>query len=163
MPVNVCGHLNIRVSHVFLNVFQRKSVIQKQARAAMPEFMETNMRQMVVFQKKRKMGGYIVRRKRLAVGPLEDKIILLIFIAAELAIYPLSGFCLEKNSLASCVKGKERWLELFFVLSLQTAVVTFDTVCLIVSRPAVKSTLSHFRPRTSLRRIPYRAVIFTRG
>ena len=49
----------------------------------MPEFMETNMRQMVVFQKKRKMGGYIVRRKRLAVGPLEDKIILLIFIAAE--------------------------------------------------------------------------------
>lgn len=97
MPVNVCGHLNIRVSHVFLNVFQRKSVIQKQARAAMPEFMETNMRQMVVFQKKRKMGGYIVRRKRLAVGPLEDKIILLIFIASELAIYPLIGFCLEKN------------------------------------------------------------------
>ena len=87
----------------------------------MPEFMETNMRQMVVFQKKRKMGGYIVRRKRLAVGPLEDKIILLIFIAAELAIYPLIGFfALRKISLASCVKGKERWLELFFVLSLHS-------------------------------------------
>ena len=107
MPVNVCGHLNIRVSHVFLNVFQRKSVIQKQARAAMPEFMETNMRQMVVFQKKRKMGGYIVRRKRLAVGPLEDKIILLIFIAAELAIYPLIGFGLEKN-FSGFLRQRER-------------------------------------------------------
>ena len=36
VSVNVCGHLNIGVTHVFLHIFQRKSVVQEQAGAAVP-------------------------------------------------------------------------------------------------------------------------------
>ena len=61
MPVNVCGHLNIGVTHVFLNIFQRKAVVQKEAGAAVPKLMETDMRQMVVLQEKREMGGNVIR------------------------------------------------------------------------------------------------------
>ena len=74
MPVNVCGHLNIGVTHVFLHIFQRKSVIQEQAGAAVPKLVKADMRQMVVLQKKREMGRYIVRGKGRAVGPFEDKL-----------------------------------------------------------------------------------------
>ena len=81
----------------FLHIFQRKSVIQEQAGAAVPKLMKTDMRQMVVFQKKRKMGGYIVRRKRLAVGPLENIIILLIICPAELPVNLLLGLGAEKD------------------------------------------------------------------
>ena len=72
MPVNVCGHLNIGVTHVFLHIFQRKSVVQKEAGATVPKLMETDMRQVVVLQKKRKMGGNVIRGKGCAVGPLEE-------------------------------------------------------------------------------------------
>ena len=60
VSVNICGHLNIGVTHVFLHIFQRKTVIQEQAGAAVPKLMETDMRQMVVLQEKREMGGNIV-------------------------------------------------------------------------------------------------------
>ena len=74
VSVNVCSHLNIGVTHVFLHVFQRESVVQEQAGAAVPKLMETDMRQVVVLQKKRKMGGNVIRGKGCAVGPLEDTI-----------------------------------------------------------------------------------------
>jgi len=34
VSVNVCGHLNIGVTHVFLHVFQRKAVVQQEAGTA---------------------------------------------------------------------------------------------------------------------------------
>ena len=74
VPVNIRGHLNIGVTHVFLHIFQRKSVIQEQAGAAVPKLVKADMRQMVVLQKKREMGRYIVRGKGRAVGPFEDKL-----------------------------------------------------------------------------------------
>ena len=74
VPVNVRGHLNIGVTHVFLHIFQGKSVVQKEAGAAVPKLMETDMRQVIVLQKKREMGGNVIRRKGCAVGPFEDKL-----------------------------------------------------------------------------------------
>ena len=59
VPVNIRGHLNIGVTHVFLHIFQRKTVIQEQAGAAVPKLVKADMRQMVVLQEKRKMGRYI--------------------------------------------------------------------------------------------------------
>ena len=59
VPVNICGHLNIGVTHVFLYIFQRESVVQEQAGAAVPKLVKADMRQMVVLQEKRKMGRYI--------------------------------------------------------------------------------------------------------
>ena len=72
VPVNVRGHLNIGVTHVFLHIFQRKTVIQEQAGAAVPKLVKADMRQVVVLQKKRKMRGNVIRGKGCAVGPLED-------------------------------------------------------------------------------------------
>ena len=59
VSVNICGHLNIGVTHVFLYIFQRESVVQEQAGAAVPKLVKADMRQMVVLQEKRKMGRYI--------------------------------------------------------------------------------------------------------
>ena len=97
VPVDVCGHLNIGVTHVFLHIFQRKTVVQEQAGAAVPKLMETDMRQMVVLQEKREMGRYIVRGKGRAVGPLEDKIVFLVVSAAELSIDRFLGLGLDKD------------------------------------------------------------------
>ena len=74
MSVNVCGHLNIGVTHVFLHIFQRKTVVQKEAGAAVPKLVKADMGQMVVLQEKREMGGNVIRGKGCAVGPLEDKL-----------------------------------------------------------------------------------------
>ncbi len=59
VSVNICGHLNIGVTHVFLYIFQRESVVKEQAGAAVPKLVKADMRQMVVLQEKRKMGRYI--------------------------------------------------------------------------------------------------------
>ena len=61
VSVNVGSHLNIGMTHIFLHIFQRKSVVQQKAGAAMPKLMEPDMRQMVVFQDQREMSRYIVR------------------------------------------------------------------------------------------------------
>ena len=74
VSVNVCGHLNIGVTHVFLHIFQRKTVVQQETGTAVPKLVKADMRQMVVLQKKREMGRYIVRGKGRAVGPFEDKL-----------------------------------------------------------------------------------------
>ena len=97
VPVNVCGHLNIGVTHVFLHIFQCKSVVQKEAGATVPKLMETDMRQMVVLQEKREMGGNVIRGKGCAVGPLEDKIVFLVVSAAELSIDRFLGLGLDKD------------------------------------------------------------------
>ncbi len=44
----------------------------------MPKLIKADMRQVVVFQKKREMGGYIVLGKRLAGRPPKDKVVFLI-------------------------------------------------------------------------------------
>ena len=97
VPVNVCGHLNIGVTHVFLHIFQRKAVVQKEAGAAVPKLMETDMRQMVVLQEKREMGGNVIRRKGRAVGPLEDKVVFLVVRAAELSVDRFLRLGLDKD------------------------------------------------------------------
>ena len=56
VSVNICGHLNIGVTHVFLHIFQRESVVQEQAGTAVPKLMKADMRQVVVLQEKREMG-----------------------------------------------------------------------------------------------------------
>ena len=86
VSVNVCGHLNIGVTHVFLHIFQRKTVVQQETGTAVPKLMETDMRQMVVLQEKREMGGNVIRRKGCAVGLLEDKVVFLVVRAAELSV-----------------------------------------------------------------------------
>ena len=86
VSVNVRGHLNIGMAHVFLHIFQRKTVVQEQAGAAVPKLMETDMRQVIVFQDTREMRGNVIRRKRLSIGPLENKIVFLVLRAAELPV-----------------------------------------------------------------------------
>ena len=76
VPVNVCGHLNIGVTHVFLHIFQRKTVVQQETGTAVPKLVKADMRQVVVLQEKREMGGNVIRGKGCAVGPLEDKVVL---------------------------------------------------------------------------------------
>ena len=97
MSVNVCGHLNIGVTHVFLHIFQRKAVVQKEAGAAVPKLVKADMRQMVVLQKKREMGRNVIRGKGRAVGPLEDEVVFLIVRAAELSIDRFLGLGLDKD------------------------------------------------------------------
>ena len=97
VPVDVCSHLNIGVTHVFLHVFQRKTVVQEQAGAAVPKLMETDMRQMVVLQEKREMGGNVIRRKGCAVGPLEDKVVFLVIRAAELSVDRFLSLCEDED------------------------------------------------------------------
>ena len=97
VPVNVCGHLNIGVAHVLLHILQGAAAVEKQACAAMPEFVEANMGHMLVSQKVGEVGGHIVRGEGLAVGPLENIIILLIICPAELPVNLLLGFGAEKD------------------------------------------------------------------
>ena len=97
VPINVCGHLNISVAHVLLHILQGAAAVEKQACAAMPEFVEANMGHMLVSQKVGEVGGHIVRGEGLAVGPLENIIILLIICPAELPVTLLLGFGAEKN------------------------------------------------------------------
>ena len=78
VPVNVCGHLNVGVAHVLLHILQGAAAVEKQACAAMPEFVETDVRQVIVFQQQGKMRGYVIRGKRLAVRPFENKIVFFI-------------------------------------------------------------------------------------
>ena len=73
VSVNICGHLNIGVAHVLLHILQGAAAVEKQACAAMPEFVEANMGHMLVSQKVGEVGGHIVRREGLAVGPLFGK------------------------------------------------------------------------------------------
>ena len=63
----------------------------------MPKLMETDMRQMVVLQEKREMGGNIIRGKGCAVGPLEDKVVFLVIGTAELSVDRFLGFGLDKD------------------------------------------------------------------
>ena len=97
VPVNVCGHLNIGVAHVLLHILQGAAAVEKQACAAMPEFVEANMGHMLVSQKVGEVGGHIVRGEGLAVGPLENIIILLIICPAELPVNLLLSFGAEKD------------------------------------------------------------------
>ena len=97
VSVNVGGHLNIGVTHVFLHVFQCKTVVQQEAGTTVSKLMEPDMRQVVVFQDQRKMSRYIVRRKRLAVGPFENKIIFFIFSSATLPVNSFVSLGLGKN------------------------------------------------------------------
>ena len=97
MSVNVRGHLNIGVTHVFLHIFQRKTVVQQETGTAVPKLVKADMRQMVVLQEKREMGGNVIRRKGCAVGPLEDKVIFLVVRAAELSIDRFLGLGLDKD------------------------------------------------------------------
>lgn len=78
MTVNVCGHLYVRVPHVFLHIFQGKSTVQKQTCTTVPKLMETDVRQVIVFQQQGKMRGYVIRGKGLAVRPFENKIVFFI-------------------------------------------------------------------------------------
>lgn len=78
MTVNVCSHLYVRVPHVFLHIFQGKSTVQKQTCTTVPKLMETDVRQVIVFQQQGKMRGYVIRGKGLAVRPFENKIVFFI-------------------------------------------------------------------------------------
>ena len=65
----------------------------------MPKLMETDMRQVVVLQEKRKMGRNVIRGKGRAVGPLEDKVVFLVIGAAELSVDRFLGLGLDKDFL----------------------------------------------------------------
>ena len=97
VSVNICGHLNIGVTHVFLHIFQRESVVQEQAGTAVPKLVKADMRQVVVLQKKREMGRNVIRGKGCAVGPFEDKVIFLVVRAAELSVDRFLGSGLDKD------------------------------------------------------------------
>ena len=56
MAVNVGGHLNIRVSHVLLHVFQGKAAVEQEAGAAVAELMKADVRQAIVFSAARQNG-----------------------------------------------------------------------------------------------------------
>ena len=85
------------VLRIFLHIFQRESVVQEQAGAAVPKLMKADMRQMVVLQEKREMGRYIVRGKGSTIRPLEDKVVFLIVRAAELSVDLFLGLGLDKD------------------------------------------------------------------
>lgn len=97
VSVNVRGHLNIGV---FLHIFQRKTVVQEQAGAAVPKLTETDMRQVVVLQEKREMGRNVIQRKGSAVRPFEDKVVFLVVGTAELSVDRFFGSGLDKDYCA---------------------------------------------------------------
>ena len=159
MPVNIGRGLNVAVSHPFLNIFQAASLIQQETCTAMPQFVKTNMRQVVLLEDFQKMVRHIVRFKRCTVRPFEDVVILFVGAAELPAVFFLLCFMLR----ASGVSGKLRRLLCVLVLSFSMRVIILQTVCRISRQLLSKSTLSHFRPSTSLRRRPYSAVILTSG
>ena len=55
MPVDVRRHFDVGVSHPLLHVLEREAAVEQQTRAAMPQLMEPNMRQLMPFQKLREV------------------------------------------------------------------------------------------------------------
>ena len=63
------------------------------------ELDKADMRQVIVFQEKRKMGGNVIRGKGCAVGLLEDKVVFLVVRAAELSVDRFLRLGLHKDFL----------------------------------------------------------------
>ena len=49
VAVDVSGGLDIAMPHPLLNILQTKALIQKQTCATMPQFVKTDVRQVVLF------------------------------------------------------------------------------------------------------------------
>ena len=75
MSIDVCGHLNVAMSHPFLHIFQAAAIIDEQACAAVAQLMETDMRQTVLLEYLCKMVCHIVGGKGCTIRPLEDVVI----------------------------------------------------------------------------------------
>lgn len=69
VSIDVCGHLNVAMSHPFLHIFQAAAVIDKQACAAVAQFMETDMRQTVLLEYLCKMVCHM--DKKIAIHTME--------------------------------------------------------------------------------------------
>ena len=67
VPIQIRSHLNIRVTHILLNIFERITVIQQHACAAVPELMEAYVRQTMFFQDQIKVSVYKSGRKGLSI------------------------------------------------------------------------------------------------
>ena len=91
MPVNVRGHLDIRVSHIFLHVLEGAAVIQQQRGAGVTKLVEADMRQTVLFEQQSEVRRHIVRRKWTTIRPLENIAVFVILLAKQAAVLAFRG------------------------------------------------------------------------
>ena len=81
--------------------------------------METDVRQVIVFQQQGKMRGNVIRGKGRSLRPLEDKVVLLVAFAAEPSVLFLFPFCPKEDlsSLRHQRKGSMAGAVLGFVIT----------------------------------------------
>ena len=92
MAVNIGGGLNVAVPHPFLNIFQAASLIQQETCTTMPQFVKTDMRQIIFLEDFQKMVRHIVRLKWCAIRPFENVIAFLIGSAEQAVVFFLLRF-----------------------------------------------------------------------
>ena len=117
MTVNVRGGFDVAVTQPLLHILERKTHAQQIAGRAVPQLMETNLRQPMLFEKLLKLVCHIIRWERSAITPAKHIVTFVISVAEKLFVFLLLGLQLQQEFFIPGVMGKERRLELFFVLS----------------------------------------------
>ena len=92
MAVNIGGGLDVAVPHLFLYVLEAASLIQQETCAAVPQFVKTDMRQIIFLEDFQKMVRHIVRLKWCAIRPFENVIAFLIGSAEQAVVFFLLRF-----------------------------------------------------------------------
>lgn len=137
-----------------LHVFEVKTHGDQYAGTAVTQFVEANVGKAVMLEQLIKFLGNKVGRVGPSIFPLENVFTFNIFTAKCPAIFLLLLPDFKQQLFYFRQERELRRLEAFFGLSFSTALVTLETVCLMVRVFVSKSMLSHFRPITSLRRRP---------
>ena len=158
MAVDVCGHLDVRVSQPLLHVLQTVALRQQHAGAGVAQVVKPDMGQVVLLQQLVEGVAHIVGRVGVPVLPGEHVVVVYVVLAEVVAVVLLLLKQDFEQSHRIVCQGKARKLDAFFVLFFSTTFVTRATVCRMVSVCIAKLMLSHFKPSTSLRRRPYSAV-----
>lgn len=129
----------------------------------MPQFVKADMRQTVLVQQSGEMVAHVVRRKGTAIRPFEHVGVLLVVLTAKAAVLL---FCVQRCKKYLPCFGQQRERT---VTAGVLGLVLGDSRCHLGygmadgQRTAFKVDTVPLKPSSSLRRKPYKAVIFTSG
>ena len=97
MTVNIRGGLDVAVTKPLLHILERKTHAQQIAGRAVPQLMETNLRQPMLFEELLKLVRHVIRRERSAVTPAKHIVAFVIGVAEKLFVFLLLGLQLKQE------------------------------------------------------------------
>ena len=97
MTVNVRGGFDVAVTQSLLHILERKTHAQQIAGRAVPQLMETNLRQPMLFEKLLKLVRHVIRGKRSAITPAKQIVTFVISVAEKCFVFLLLGLQLKQE------------------------------------------------------------------